>query len=430
MKRGLILSIYILLLSIACTAQPAPSIPNRLKVFVDCSDTWCDTRFIRSEINLVDFLLDNKAADVHILITSQGTGSGGDQYQLIFFGQNQFSRQPDTLHFNTDPNITDFEERDVLIRYIKLGLAPFIARTKAADNVSISFKTSSTDSTVKEENKPVKDPWNYWVFRLGANGYVSGEEAYRDSRLSGSFSANRITDDWKIGFNGNADKNRQKFIYEDSLGTVTDIVNKKNINLSHFLIKSINTRWSWAYEVNYSQSIFSNIKSRAFFRTAIEYNLFPYKEVNNKLVTLSYGITARKNKYFDSTIYNKTAESLLGHRVDVNLTYNQKWGSSYLGIYYHNYFHNWKFYNLSLNAFTDVRVTGGLTFYLSVSGGLTRDQLYIKKGLASTQEVLTRQRQLASNFSYFTSIGISYRFGSKLNNFVNPRFDGETYNNY
>ncbi len=61
---------------------------DRLKIFVDCR--YCDMTFIRSEINLVDFLLDNKAADVHVLITNQRTGGGGDQFQLIFFGQNKF----------------------------------------------------------------------------------------------------------------------------------------------------------------------------------------------------------------------------------------------------------------------------------------------------------------------------------------------------
>src|SRR5678816_306979 len=82
---------------------------HRLKVFIDCSNTWCDQTFIKTEINIVDFLLDNQAADLHILITEQSTGSGGSQYQLIFFGQNQFKNQSDTLRFITSPNATDFE---------------------------------------------------------------------------------------------------------------------------------------------------------------------------------------------------------------------------------------------------------------------------------------------------------------------------------
>src|SRR5687767_547730 len=93
--------------------------PDRLKVFIDCH-TDCDMTFIRSEINIVDFLLDRQAADVHVLITDQNTGGGGDEYQLIFFGQNQFKHMTDTIKFINEPNATDFEERDMLIKYIKL----------------------------------------------------------------------------------------------------------------------------------------------------------------------------------------------------------------------------------------------------------------------------------------------------------------------
>ncbi|HRG94506.1 MAG TPA: hypothetical protein PLZ10_16225, partial [Chitinophagaceae bacterium] len=53
--------------------------PDRLKVFIDCQ-SGCDMTFIRSEINIVDFLLDRVAADVHVLITEQDTGGGGEQF--------------------------------------------------------------------------------------------------------------------------------------------------------------------------------------------------------------------------------------------------------------------------------------------------------------------------------------------------------------
>lgn len=113
---------------------------SRLKVFIDCSNTWCDQTFIKSEINIVDFLLDNQASDVHVLITEQSTGSGGSQYQMIFFGQNTFKQLTDTLRFNTDPNATEFEERDLLIKYLKLGLTPYIVKAGGGNNISIEMK--------------------------------------------------------------------------------------------------------------------------------------------------------------------------------------------------------------------------------------------------------------------------------------------------
>ncbi len=158
---------------------------DRLKVFIDCNR--CDMTFIRSEINIVDFLLDNKASDVHVLITNQRTGGGGDQYQLIFFGQNKFRNLSDTIRFNTSANATDFENRNQLINYIKIGLTPFVSKTAAAKDIKIDFKRSDTTNGSKTETFTTKDPWNYWVYKVGANGNMNGDAIYKSLRFSGNF---------------------------------------------------------------------------------------------------------------------------------------------------------------------------------------------------------------------------------------------------
>jgi len=405
------------------------SIRSKLKVFIDCSNTWCDMQYIRSSINIVDFLLDNVASDVHVLITSQSTGSGGDQYQVIFFGQKYFKNQTDTLRFSTDPNATEFEERELLLKYLKTGLIPFIAKTGAIKNIEISLKTTDTTVAGISNSTPVKDPWNAWVIRIGADGNISADANYKNSSYSGNFSANRITDKIKTGFGMNWGKNKSTFEYENN-GTIQKFaVNNHNWSINQYIVKSINTHWSWAYEIRYNQNTFSNNKGRAFLRAAVEYNIFPYTQVNNKSFTLSYGLTARRNYYYDTTIYNKTKESLYGQRATAYLTLNQKWGNSYAGITYNNYFNDWKFFNLGIDVYTSVRITGGLSIYIIAFGGLTRDQIFLVKGNATSEEVLARKRQLASGYNYFTSIGINYRFGSKLNNVVNPRFDRSSSSN-
>src|SRR6187401_3857122 len=137
----LITLVFFTFLIKAQNTQPA----HRLKVFIDCSNTWCDQTFIKTEINIVDFLLDNQAADLHILITEQETGGGGSQYQLIFFGQNKFKQMTDTLRFNTDANATDFEERDLLIKYLKLGLTPYIVKAGNGKDIVIEMKTKTDE---------------------------------------------------------------------------------------------------------------------------------------------------------------------------------------------------------------------------------------------------------------------------------------------
>ncbi len=57
---------------------------NAPKVFIDC---WrCDRDYIRTEITYVNYVRDRKDADIHLLVTDQGTGSGGREYTLAFIG--------------------------------------------------------------------------------------------------------------------------------------------------------------------------------------------------------------------------------------------------------------------------------------------------------------------------------------------------------
>ena len=70
----------------------------------------------------------------------------------------------------------------------------------------------------------------------------------------------------------------------------------------------------------------SNIKANFLIAPLIEYNIFPYKEVNNKSLTFGYMPEFRHNSYYDTTIYDKTTEFLTGQTVFINVSLNQKWG--------------------------------------------------------------------------------------------------------
>jgi hypothetical protein len=53
-----------------------------------------------------------------------------------------------------------------------------------------------------------------------------------------------------------------------------------------------------------------------------------------------------------------------------------------------------------------------------------RNQIALARGALTQEEILLRQRELATDYRYFVSGGISYRFGSIFNNVVNTRFTG------
>ena len=71
-------------------------------------------------------------------------------------------------------------------------------------------------------------------------------------------------------------------------------------------------------------------------------------------------------------------------------------------------------------AKTDTGV--GLNIGFDMGYTKLRDQINLKRGNATQQEVLLRLRQLATGYYYYGSINISYTFGSAFSNVVNPRF--------
>src|SRR5687768_10773791 len=56
-----------------------------LRLFLDCQYE-CDTEFIRTELTFVDHVRDSQSADIHALVTTQTTGSGGWNWQIQFIG--------------------------------------------------------------------------------------------------------------------------------------------------------------------------------------------------------------------------------------------------------------------------------------------------------------------------------------------------------
>ena len=49
-----------------------PAAPQLLRVFIDCFE--CDTEYLRQNVQFVDYVRDRTVADVHVLVTTQGTG--------------------------------------------------------------------------------------------------------------------------------------------------------------------------------------------------------------------------------------------------------------------------------------------------------------------------------------------------------------------
>lgn len=84
--------------------------------------------------------------------------------------------------------------------------------------------------------------------------------------------------------------------------------------------------------------------------------------------------------------------------------------------------HDLKKNRLQVYSDLEIRIFKELSFSLFGSYSAMHDQLNLPRGEASLEEILLRRRELESNYRYYFSVGLRYRFGSIYSNVVNPRF--------
>lgn len=385
-----------------------------LKVFLDCS--FCDGDFMRKEINYVNYVRDRMLADVHILATSQSTGSGGREYTFNFIGLKKFEGQENSMSVTVRADATEVERREARAKHLKFGLMPYVAQTPLVDDLVIEYK-GVVDSIQVEE--AVVDRWDYWVLRMEANGWFSGQELYKSKDLGANFSANRITEKWKI-------ENWSNFSYNENSYVLDSVTTINNSNQSFYIessaIRAINNHWSAGFIGTANSSTFRNIQFQFRANPAIEYNVFKYADFTRKQIRLQYRFTYNHFEYLDTTIYNQIQEGILSHSFSVSAEFTQPWGSISFSSRASQYLHDPSFRRLDLWASVSWRVAKGLSINAYGNIEFIRDQINLPLDGASDVDILTQQQQLATQYSYWGRLGFSYTFGSMYNNIVNPRF--------
>ena len=385
---------------------------DALKIFVDCN--FCDLDFIKREITFVNFVRDSKEAQVHILSTRQNAGNGGKEYSFIFLGQQKFINKNDTLSFVSMADNTADEIREKQVKFIKLGLIQYASHTELAKYLDINYIDNNS-----ENSDIVTDKWNSWVFKLNSQTWLRGESSYSNFYLWSSLSAERITPEWKLIFRARNNFSESKFVIDENETYIT-------INRSYFgkasVVKSINEHWSVGGEFNAGSSTYGNYDFYSNIYPAIEYNVFPYSQSSVKQLTFRITSGYKYADYTDTTIYDKTIEHLGIGKLATAYKINKKWGSINTTVSGTSFMHDFSKYNIDIRTTLEIRIIKGLSLQLSGGGSLIRNQLNLKKEGASYEEILLRQQQVATDYSYWMSAGLSYTFGSIYNNVVNPRF--------
>lgn len=429
MGFNLVSALVYLVIAIApaavAVAQQPDSLPrppageDRVRVFLDCQAPYCDFDYFRTEITFVDYVRDRRDADVHLLVTAEPTGGGGWAFTLAFLGEGTLAGQDQTLRYVSRRDDTEDDVRAGLAQYIKLGLIRYVASTPVAEQLRISIDAPA----VAEAPVPADDPWNLWSFRVGVSGNFSGERASSSGSTSGSFSANRTTEMWKVSITGSGSYSESAFEVPEEDGSTTTITTyQHSFNNNALLVKSIGGRWASGAQLTVRSSTRENQRLTIRLAPAVEANLFPYSESTRHALTARYTVGASAYQYRDTTIYFKMDEVIVDHSLQIGYAATQPWGSVFASIQASQALHDADIFRLSGGGFGDFRLFRGFSLRLNGSYSRINDQTYLPKTEETVEDVLLRRRQLATSYRYFGSIGISYTFGSIFQNVVNSRF--------
>lgn len=413
---GLVLGCLLLILNGAdmAMAQPIETGGNP-RVYIDCNR--CDYDHIRREIPFVDYVREPAQADIHLFITDQRTGDGGRSYELSFIGRREFSGLDFELEKTVGRNATESERREEINNAIRMGLFPYVLRSRGTAGFLLSYEMGEEISSLNTE---VEDPWRYWVFEIYAGSLSLDMESSQtefDSRWG--FYANKVTDEWKIRF-------RPYFNYsydeiERSNGATIESHRHRH-GIESYAIRSINSHWSVGLFGYYLTRNTQNLRHQVQVLPGIEYSLFPYDIATRKEIKFSYQIGYSYQDYYDKTIFNKVDEHLLNHQIRASVAIEQPWGSISSGLVGSHYIHDFEKRRAEFFGRVSVRVYEGLSLSAGASFEMVRDQLSLRLGDTSLEDVLLRQKEISTEFELSGYIALSYTFGSDFANIVNTRF--------
>lgn len=408
------------LASVAAAQDEAPATDTggALRVFLDCDRRQCDFDYVRREVAFVDYVRDPQDADVHVIVTTRGAGSGRE-FQLEFLGRDRFAGVGDVVTFVVPSTDTEDEERQRFTRIFAQGLVPYLLRTSIAGQLEV--RRVAGEDTESTPTTPAEDAWNYWVFRLRLGGEIEGEDRRDEFSFEGSATANRTTDEWKVQVGVNAEYEESTFEFDDG-SSLVDV--RRELGIGSQVVRSVGDHWGVGAGLAAAQSTFSNLQLSPRLSLAAQYNIFPYRESSRRELTFTYFTGITRYDYREETIFEKTEQVLLDHGAIVSLDVTRPWGEGGVDLELSQFLNDPSRFRLQLDGNLEYRILRGLSIFAFGEAALVRDQLFLPRRGATDEEILLRRRALATDIEYSLRFGVTYTFGSIFNSLVNTRFSG------
>lgn len=402
-----------LLLFLLCTilvhSQDKDKEPVRL--FTECN---CDKNYIRQEIGYLNHVRDQSLANVQLFIYDVANGSGGRTYSLDFKGKDVFEDIFGKLVYETTATMTSDEVRKGLVKKIKSGLLRYILESDLAEEITYTINTDGTGEIMDIE---IEDPWNNWLFEIYGEAELDKETSRKAFEYEIGFESDRVTEKWRIRADLEMNQARSEFKQEGETFTSE----RFRLSADASVVRSLSDHWSLGIFGGATHNTFTNLNFRGYMNPALEYNIFPYREVLRREIVFAYRIGYFYNDYLDTTVFGLDEEGIFNHSLDVQLRYRQPWGNVFARLRGSTFLKDFNKNRIELFSRLSVRVFQGLAVTFSGRFEVIRDQINLPAGNASIEDVLLQQKQIATDYELGFRVGISYTFGSAFNNIINNR---------
>lgn len=412
------------------SAGISPGAEERLRVFLDCQERRnCDSDHFRTELRFVEWVRDQSDSDLHVIFTSTGAGGGGLQYTLDFIGRESLEDMDDQLTYTSLGTDVESEVMDGLTQTFRLGLLRYAVEMGQGGEFDVRFTGAAGDEaemggdaalgTGSGTEAPVTDPWNAWTFRFGLSGNLDLQERRSERRINPTFSANRVTEDWKMDFTIWSNFRRQTIELSDGREVRND---QDSWRIGGLIVKSISDHLSVGIEAGGYNSINRNQRARIGFKPAVEWNYYPYMEANRRQMIAQYSAGVEYSNYYEETVFGSTTETLPQHSFTLQYRAREPWGNAGVGIESSQYLHDAGLYSYGVRGDISYRISRGLEVNLSGDASRVNDQIHVAASDYSDEDILLGRVSLPTGYQYQASLGFSYRWGSSLTNVVNNRF--------
>ncbi|MFS4417651.1 DUF481 domain-containing protein [Maribacter sp. 2307ULW6-5] len=411
-QRALFLFLATLVLApMRAQKPPMPKDNEPLKMFVDCN---CERSYIQQEIKFVNHVRDQALANVQLFIYDVANGSGGRTYLLDFKGSGQYEGITGDLSYETNPNMTSDEVREGLVKQIKAGLLRYIVESDLADQVTY---TIANEGASEQQDINFEDPWNNWIFEVYGEAELDKESSRQEFEYELGFESDRVTEKWRI--RADLEMNQARSQFQQNNATFTSERIRYSADAS--VVRSLSDHWSGGIFAGARHNTFTNIDFSHYVNPAIEYNIFPYREVLRREIVFAYRVGYFYNNYIDTTIFERDSEGVFNHSLDMQLRYRQPWGNIYARLRGSAFLDNFAKNRVQLFSRLSIRIFKGLAVTFSGNYEVIRDLINLPAGDASIEDVLLQQKQIATDFELGFRVGLSYTFGSAFNNIINQR---------